>query len=431
MPTRKWLTCMIKRWTALILTAILVLLPSCMSLRRVVHPATPVVLYNPGRTALHPEFTVYHNSETESTLFFRLLTSELLFNQANPQMKDQARLRLSYVLYASMANNEVAARDSQSFVFDKEKAGEQISSGIRIPTEPGKTYLIDIRLDDLLRNTTCREFILVDRFSEFPQQDYLLLNHPGSRVSFERYFYPGEHFRLMKRNMQADRIHISVFPPRDVLPLPPYSMENQADLAPLPDSTFTASWSEQQLFMLGGQGIYIFHSDPGRSKGLCLTQFGDRYPQVRLPEDMIPPLQYLTTREEFAAIVSKPDPKKAVDEFWIDKGKTAANARDLIRVYYNRVTFANIYFASSRQGWQTDRGMIYLVMGPPSMVEKTETREVWVYEMADSNRVYRFEFNLTDDYWMGYDFSLKRSENHRIPWNMAIESWRKGKIFSL
>jgi hypothetical protein len=42
-----------------------------------------------------------------------------------------------------------------------------------------------------------------------------------------------------------------------------------------------------------------------------------------------------------------------------------------------------------------------------------------------------FEFNLTDDYWWGFDFELKRKEDYRVLWNTALDSWRRGKIFSL
>lgn len=404
---------------------------SCLSLRKTSSVANYLNLYNPGKTILHPDFTVYNDSDLESLLFFRLLPNEVIFNQANPQVKSLAQLKVSYTLYSSFINGEIAAKDTQSFLIDRETIDDQIIGTLRLPTEPGRTYLLDVTIEDAIRQSTFRDFILVDRFSEGPQQDYMLLNYPGNKAGFEHYYFPGETFRIIKRDVKLDQIYISVFPPRNVLPLPPYSLEDQPDLAPIPDSTFTALWSEQTLFRLGGEGIYIFHFQKGKVKGLCLTQFGEQYPQIRKPEDMLPPLQYITTREEYMNLVSKPDLKKAVDDFWLGRGKSYANARDLIRVYYNRVTFANLYFPSSRQGWKTDRGMIYVIMGPPDRVEKTETRETWLYDSVETSQVYRFEFNLSDDFWTGYDFVLKRTEDHRIPWNMAIDSWRRGKIFSM
>ncbi len=416
----------------LLIFILALLSPACQTLRRTPKTtAIPMALYNPGKAVLHPQFKIYHSTDTESVVFIKLLTSEIVFSQANQQVKNLARLRVTYTLYGSLSNNEVADRDTQEFVIDRESVKETFLASIKLPTVPGKTYLLDIALEDAIRQTTVHDRLLVDRFQQDNQQDWLVLGYPENKVSFEHFFYPGETFRLIKQNEKPEKVYVSVFSPRNILPLPPYSQEEQVDNAPLPDSTFYMAYSEQLLYKLGGQGIYLFHFNPETARGLCLCQFGDHYPQVTTPEDMLPPLQYITTRDEYQALLGKDDLKDAVDEFWISKGKTFGNARDLIRVYYNRVVFANIYFASSKQGWKTDRGMLYLLMGPPVSVERTETRETWLYEAAETAEKITFEFNLTDDYWIGYDFKLKRKEEFRTLWNKAVDYWRRGKIFSI
>jgi GWxTD domain-containing protein len=410
----------------------LVFLSGCLTLRRTAEkPSSLLTLYNPGRQTMHPQFRVYHSGPSESVLFFKLLASEVLFSQANPQVKDQARLLLTYTLYSSLAGNEVAARDSIEFIIDKDKVKDQIDASVKLATEPGKTYLLDVTLEDEIRRASVRDRVLIDRFLPDNQQDWLLLSYPDNHPAFENFFYSGESFRMVGPEKKADRIYISVFSPRNMLPLPPFSLEVQSDNLPLPDSTFYMAYSDQLLYKLGGQGIYVFHFKPEPAKGLCLTQFGDSYPQMKTPEDMLPPLQYITTREEYQKLVANPDRKAAVDGFWVDRGKSFANARDLIRVYYNRVVFANLYFASAKQGWKSDRGMIYVLFGPPLTVEKTETREIWVYEASETAEKVTFEFNLTDDYWIGYDYKLKRREEFRPLWNRAVDSWRRGRIFSM
>lgn len=421
-----------KYLSSIVLALVILLLSACIGLR----PATKkqssqLLLFNPGKVILHPQFKVYNSSPTESILFIKLLASEVVFNQANPQVKNQARLRAVFTLYSSLANNEVALRDTQLFVIDKETITNEVTASIKLPTTPGKTYLLDITLEDQIRQTSSRDRLLVDRFQEESQQDWLVLSYPENHVAFEHFFYSGETFRLIKPEGKSERIYISVYAPRNILPLPPFSLDEQPDNIPLPDSTFYMAYSEQLLYKLGGEGIYVFHFKPETAKGLCLTQFGNNYPQVNTPEDMMPPLQYITTRDEYQKLLANEDLKAAVDQFWLDKGKTFANARDLIRVYYNRVVFANLYFPSSKQGWKTDRGMIYLVLGPPLAVEKTETRETWIYEASETGEKITFEFNLADDYWIGYDFKLRRKEEHRSVWNKAIDSWRRGKIFSM
>lgn len=414
-----------------LLILIAFLLPSCLSLRPVSNSiSSPLTPYNPGKSIMNPQYVVYHSSATESVVFLKLLTSEVVFNQANAQVKNQARLKVIYTLYSSLTNNEIAARDTQQFVIDRESVKDQIVASVKLSTEPGKTYLLDITLADEIRQSTVRSRMLVDRFRADNQQDWLVLSYPGNSVAFERFFYSGETFRLIKQSEKAERLYVSVFSPRNVLPLPPFSLEEQPDNVPLPDSTFYMAYSEQLMYKLGEQGIYVFHFKP-EIRGLCLTQFGDRYPQVTQPADMLPPLQYITSHEEYQKLLTNADLKIAVDEFWLDKGKTFGNARDLIRVYYNRVVFANLYFPSSKQGWKTDRGMIYLLFGPPLSVDRAETRESWLYEATETGEKITFEFNLTDDYWTGYDFKLKRKEEFRPLWNRAVDSWRRGKIFSM
>jgi len=424
-----------KRWRLLYVLLVLattLFFAACKSLNPLAnHQETPVTMYNPGKTFIHPQYRVYHNSETESIVFMKMMSSELVFNQANAETKPQARLRLTYTLFSSLANNEIVKRDTQEVAVNRESVGDQFTATIKIPTVPGKTYLLDISIEDEIRRSSVRDRVLVDRFRPESQQNWLVLHYPDNKVSFEDYFYSGESFRLITRDEAKEKIYISVFAPRNSLPLPPYSIESQVDHVPLPDSSFYMAYSDQLLYKLGGQGIYVFHFQKDEIKGLCLTQFGDRYPQVTQPADMLPPLEYITTADEFKRLVDQPDKKGALDLFWLDKGKTFANARDLIRVYYNRVVFANIYFASSKEGWKTDRGMIYVLFGPPEKLERTETRETWLYEAAETGEKVIFEFDLKDDYWTGYDFSLQRKEEFRPIWNQAIDAWRRGKIFSL
>ena len=56
-------------------------------------------------------------------------------------------------------------------------------------------------------------------------------------------------------------------------------------------------------------------------------------------------------------------------------------AKELIRIYYNRVFFSNYYFTSDREGWKTDSGMIFIVYGPPNTFYKSEDEEKWGYFM--------------------------------------------------
>ena len=95
---------------------------------------------------------------------------------------------------------------------------------------------------------------------------------------------------------------------------------------------------------------------------------------------MIEPLAYLASADEISVIRSAPKPKAALDEFWIKCGGNVEKARELIRIYYTRVLYSNYYFTSYKEGWRTERGMIYIIYGPPDKVYKTTEGESWGYK---------------------------------------------------
>jgi hypothetical protein len=53
--------------------------------------------------------------------------------------------------------------------------------------------------------------------------------------------------------------------------------------------------------------------------------------------------------------------------------------------YYARVEYANKHFSHFMEGWRTDMGMVYIMFGPPSNVERhpfdidSKPYEVWAY----------------------------------------------------
>ncbi len=99
--------------------------------------------------------------------------------------------------------------------------------------------------------------------------------------------------------------------------------------------------------------------------------------------------------------------------FWKERDPTpGTEENELQKEYYRRVDFANNNFtvnALDKEGWQTDRGNIYLKYGPPKDVERHQDQlnlppyEIWYYDKLD--RRYYFE----DKSGVG-DFQLVRIE---------------------
>ena len=103
--------------------------------------------------------------------------------------------------------------------------------------------------------------------------------------------------------------------------------------------------------------------------------FGLSFPAMNTPDDMIEPLAYLASEDEMIALsVQVLNLNLHLMNFWIKCGGNIEKARELIRIYYTRALYANYYFSSYREGWRTDRGMIYIIYGPPDKVYKSQLR---------------------------------------------------------
>lgn len=102
-----------------------------------------------------------------------------------------------------------------------------------------------------------------------------------------------------------------------------------------------------------------------------------------------------------------------------------------MKKFYRRVEEANEYFTSYKEGWKTDRGMIYVIFGQPNGLYMKETGENWVYGQDANMSQINCLFGKVDNPFAENDLILQRSQSYRPIWYAAIESWRTGRVFSL
>jgi GWxTD domain-containing protein len=118
-------------------------------------------------------------------------------------------------------------------------------------------------------------------------------------------------------------------------------------------------------------------------------------------EPALPPLyahwlndevKYLITNEERAAFLQQKtdaDRDKFIEKFWLGRNPDPNAPMNKVKEdHYARLAYANEHFGTRNQqnGSITDRGMVYITLGPPQQVERhIETRElkpleIWFYE---------------------------------------------------
>ena len=81
-----------------------------------------------------------------------------------------------------------------------------------------------------------------------------------------------------------------------------------------------------------------------------------------------------------------------------------------------------------KEGWSTDRGMVYVVFGHPDRTRTDRYGETWIFgEEGDVNAlIFRFSNRASGDDFNVYQ--LERYPGFRSPWEAMVSSWRRGKI---
>jgi len=97
--------------------------------------------------------------------------------------------------------------------------------------------------------------------------------------------------------------------------------------------------------------------------------------------DLIGPFEYLLSRKDYLTYVDLDTLNKIdyIKGFWEDKYN-----ENLLNEFYNRVKYSNInFFGLNDKGWQSDRGRIYILHGPPLSINfefnEDGDFEIWTY----------------------------------------------------
>jgi len=105
-------------------------------------------------------------------------------------------------------------------------------------------------------------------------------------------------------------------------------------------------------------------------------------------DEAIKQLRYIASPGEIQRMLKAPLDEKRVmfREFWKKKDPSPNTPEnELMDEYYRRVAYTIENFSSVRVGWKTDRGMVYIIFGPPDEVEKgpfeldRKPYEIWHY----------------------------------------------------
>lgn len=188
------------------------------------------------------------------------------------------------------------------------------------------------------------------------------------------------------------------------------------------DSTFIIPAND--ILRFSTQGLYLIQHDTLAAEGFTIRAEDD-YPRLTKLESLADPLIYICTRQEFERIKQAKGDKRTFDKVILNVTGDAGRAKIFMRSYFRRVEVANQLFTSYKEGWKTDRGMIYIIFGLPDEVFKFSDREVWNYK---TNYKITFEFTKSPTLFDPENFVLIRQKKYQRTWYEVIDLWRNARF---
>lgn len=417
----------------LITLLVLILAVSACHSKRGLHRQNVAHFYYGDDVLLQPEYLAQITPEGKLRIHFSLSTGDLLYRK-DSQGRFAAQARVSCRLMPSYEITEVLDSASVTIEDFQTAPGARIITGyaeLTLPANSGNQLLVVAELLDVNRKLTQLNY--VDIFPAHPEhrQRFLLLDTAGF-IRFNNWLVPGEPVRLEPPPGKGTQMQVRAYFRDFPMATPPYSTEGQTTFEYRPDSSFSVEVSAPVSF--DRPGLYHLQFDPQGSGGFTFLVMADDFPLVTRKTDLAPPLRYLTTKNEYASMMgaaTADSSKLEVDRFWLKSGGSAERARRLVNGYYERVEEANLMFTSYLEGWKTDRGIIYIIFGPPSYVYRSTAGESWVYGEENSSLSYNFNFIRVENPFSDEDYALERMPAYRYGWGQAIEAWRNGHIYNV
>ena len=383
-------------------------------------------LYDRDMLPFIPEYAIFNVNDSITSVYYKFNTKNLLYVKQFDEKMFTAKFSLKGELYENDVMKVLLDSNTISLADNNNTVSKDITGNIDLKDKKPGAHILKLTFSDLNKNTTVESFLTVNRDNHNDRQNFMLLN-ADSVPAYKSYVSSEQEFRLLFNNMKTNKLFVRYYNRMFPVASPPYSASNEKPIDLKADSIFTVPLTDGSTSILNfnNKGIYHFQADTNQKEGFTLFRFDEDFPDITSLSQMLHPIRYLATKVEYNELEAMKNDKEAVDKFWIENAGNADRAKQMIKLYYNRVMDANRFFTSYLEGWKTDRGIIYIIYGPPNLVYKGKNEEAWVYGEEKNMLSINFTFRKLDNPFTDNDYSLTRSPAYKDGWYIAVDNWRR------
>jgi GWxTD domain-containing protein len=387
--------------------------------------------YHSDQKVMRPSYVLYNVTDSMSRMYFSINSTDLLYQKNTYDAGYTARILLTYVVHP-VSFPKMLTDSGHVVLSDVGQPGvsKLLASSVDMDIYGEGEFYLEVIFRDLNKMTSSYELIYLDHTGKNARNNFLLTQEDSNTPLFKSYVGKDEKFSIRYLSQNVSKFYVSYYKNKAGPAPPPYSTGERRP-AQKPDSTWQMTVELYAPVALPYEGFYTFSIDSASAKGITVARFHEEFPQILIARQLVYPLRYLTMRDEYIAMDTSKNVKKAVDDFWLRSTGSEERAREVIRNFYNRVEVTNTLFGTEIEGWKTDRGMVYLIFGPPENVYRNVHAETWIYGNGGNTNGLSFVFEHKSNAFTDEEFILTRNVDYRINWITAVDSWRQGHVYTL
>lgn len=364
-------------------------------------------------TNLPIEYVFYRANDTLCKLYYLVKPSDLLEKQDSADvmqrsftvnLKFQANQLSSKTLYTA---ERTTSTKSQTAIVDSLIFG----------LSENKSVFYELSIIDNNKHVSRTISSFWERDEELIPEDFLLIDKEADQILTQPFIENNELKILCEREL--DMLRMEVFSHSNPIATPLYQMEKN----PLYSDSETPEVKIGKLKELNdiineheGEAYFRIRERSEEFKpSLTFTKLDLR------PDQNINPLIYLLSEGSAISLT-------AWISFWNEASSgDTQKAEKLILEFNRRVMYANHHFSSHKIGWKTDRGMMYILLGPPDRISDDLRSEIWSYGFTSSiSREFTFVRNPNGLNLK--DYVLDRDLGYREIHLSGMERWKNGWV---
>lgn len=387
--------------------------------------------YDPEPSIIRPDFKLFHLSDQLSNFYFGINAKEVLYTKVYGDTTYEAHLKIRYKLY--LQSDTKTLIDSATYQMRdttvEGQFGKSLLGGFTIKATNGNDYFIEIRIRDEHRDLNTVEFFNFKKSQAVTNGHFLLLDSNNYPLLNDQ-IIENNPFKIVRSPwLKNTAFQLNFYESPFGMAPPPFSENGINYSLPEPISSEQVILLDTTFVAAKQKGFYSISDVQSPNSFYTFLAVEEEYPIISDVEQLLQPTRFISTQKEYDKLLSSPNPKEGVDEFWLNITKDFNRAKQILGTYYGRVESSNRFFTDVQEGWRTDRGLIYLIYGAPSTIYKGFNYEKWIYGEETNMLAISFNFTRIETPVSTNIYILERNPTYKSSWYKAVDNWRQGRVY--